>query len=50
MTGGTVPLDLHGMNRVQAKTAIDAGRRRGGPGGSARGGATAATAAPPCGT
>ena len=32
MTGGTVPLDLHGMNRVQAKTAIDAAQRRAGPG------------------
>ena len=33
MTGGTVTLDLHGMNRIQAKAAIDAGRRRAGPGG-----------------
>ena len=32
MTGGTVTLDLHGMNRIQAKAAIDAAQRRAGPG------------------
>ena len=30
MTGGIITLDLHGMNCVQARTAIDAALRRAG--------------------
>lgn len=30
MTGGTVIIDLHGMNRAQAQAAVDAALRRAG--------------------
>ena len=30
MTGGTVTIDLHGMNRAQAQAAVDAALRRAG--------------------